>query len=254
MDKSSTDRHWSRRAASELSEAEVNIEDTCQRDLELDFILDRLSSHHRMLEVGCGNGHVTGLLREEVRFVDAFDYSEEMVERAKRIVGERNNRFFQDNLLEPEHVRPPYDAVLCVRVLINLRDLAEQRTAVQHMAGWLETGGKLVLVEGYRDGFEQLNALRRRIELDDIVPASINVYSALAELRETLDYYFEIEASFHTGLYDFLTRVVYPCLVGSEAASGPSEFHHQITPLVRSYQVRELEPLARVRGLSLIKR
>ena len=137
MRKSGTDLHWNARATGEVDPAKVNIADTVQRDLELDFILDNLDAGTRLLEIGCGNGYVTRILREHVSHVDAFDYAENMVRRAVETYGETNNRFFHDNILEPKHVRPPYDIALCVRVLINLRDLHEQERAVERIAALL---------------------------------------------------------------------------------------------------------------------
>lgn len=59
MRKSRTDLHWDQRAITESDEARVNIGDTVQRDLELEFIFSHLPSSGRILEVGCGNGYVT---------------------------------------------------------------------------------------------------------------------------------------------------------------------------------------------------
>ena len=67
--KSNTDRHWNERALAEGDDARVNIHDTVQRDLELDFIFSHLPVDGRVLEVGCGNGYVTRQLRERVRHV-----------------------------------------------------------------------------------------------------------------------------------------------------------------------------------------
>ena len=124
--------------------------------------------------------------------------------------GETNNRFFHDDILDPEHLDPPYDVVLCVRVLINLRGVEEQRVAIRNMAKALRPGGRLILVEGFIDGFAALDELRERVGLPALVPAPINFYSAVKDLTPVLDQYFEAEYIFHTGMYDFLTRVVCP--------------------------------------------
>ena len=80
--KSPTDHHWDQRAITELDDAKVNMPETVQRDLELQFIFELLWSGARLLEVGCGNGYVTQQLRTRVAHVDAFDRSEKMLERA----------------------------------------------------------------------------------------------------------------------------------------------------------------------------
>jgi len=189
-----------------------------------------------------------------VAHVDAFDYSENMVARARATYGETNNRFFCDSVLDPKHVKPPYDAALCVRVLINLRNVEEQRTAVRNIAGMLRPGGRLILVEGFRDGFDAINGVRAAVGLAPAAPAAHNFYCYLGELLPTLDEHFVLDERWHTGLYDFLTRVVYPQLVGAENATKPGEFHSRIEPIVRAHEGPDMARFARVHGFALARR
>src|SRR5437016_1076706 len=174
--KSATDLFWDRRANSKADEAKVNISDTVQRDHELQFIFQHLYPGSRMVEIGCGNGYVSQQLRQRVAHLDAFDTSESMVTRARETYGETNNRFFQDSVLHPTTAGNDYDLALCVRVLINLRNLDEQKLAVRNMARMLRTGGRLILIEGYRDGFNFINSLRKAVGLAEARPAAINYY------------------------------------------------------------------------------
>ncbi len=254
MQKSTTDVHWNLRALSVKDPAAVNIGDSSQRELETMFVLANLPSNCRVLEVGCGNGFLTAILRSHASFVDAFDYAENMVAQAKQLHSETNNRFFHDNILAPSRVAPPYEAIVCVRVLINLRDLEEQATAVRNMHSLLASGGTLLLVEGYLDGFEALNELRRRCGLEPMKPASINFYSRFSQFMAAVEPMFAVQEGMHTGTFDVLTRVAYPLLVGAENATGHSDFHVRILPLAKSLSLQELKPYARVRGLILHKR
>ncbi|MBV8507103.1 MAG: class I SAM-dependent methyltransferase [Alphaproteobacteria bacterium] len=255
MRKSSTDLHWDQRAITESDDARVNIHDTVQRDLELEFIFSHLPRSGRILEIGCGNGYVTQQLRGRIEHVDAFDFSENMIERARSVYGECNNRFFHGSVIDSAACTPEtYAAAVCTRVLINLRDLREQAIALANIACWLRPGGKLVLVEGFRDGFSALNRLRRGIDLPDIIPAAINFYSALAELEPFIDSQFDVVARFHTGMFDFLTRIIYPRLVGPDQVDTVGEFHHKIAAVAQRFNPPDMEPLARVRGFALVKR
>lgn len=252
--KSETDLHWNTRAQTERDSAKVNIEDTVQRDLELEFILAHLSPSMRLLEVGCGNGYVTQQLRERVAFVDAFDFAENMVARAKETYGETNNRFFVDSVLGPKHAEGNYDAAICVRVLINLRNTAEQVQAIENIHRLLKPGGKLILMEGFREGFDAISDLRRRSGLDALKPAAINYYSTLSEFMPAIHERFVVADTFHTGLFDFLTRIVFPAVAGADQASGPGKFHSQIEPIVRAHKGPDLARFARLHGFVLIKR
>jgi SAM-dependent methyltransferase len=246
--KSPTDRHWSERAASVKNDAEVNLMDLFQRDLEYDHVCRYLDQDMTILEVGCGNGFSTNRFRELVKHVDAFDYSETMIARAREVYGERNNRFVHDNILAPRYLTRLYDAVLCIRVLINLRDLTEQRRAIHNMVALVRPGGRLVLVEGFREGFSALSALRAQVGLPAVQPASINVYSEIADLVPEVGPAFEMEARFHLGAYDYLTRVVYPLIVGADRVQHNTVFSERCGELARAFNPESFAELSRVHG------
>lgn len=252
--KTATDAHWNDRAVSERDHRKVNIADLVQRRLENDFIFQHLATADRVLEIGCGNGFLTEELRSRAAYVDSFDFAEQMIEDAVSHVGERNNRFFVGSVLAPETVRDSYDCVVCVRVLINLADLSEQQQAIRNMARWVKPAGRLLLVEGYRDGFASLNELRGQCGLPPFAPAPINFYSPFAALSPTIGEFFDVVAEWHSGFYDVLTRILYPLLVGAEQATGPGEFHERIMPLAQALNPSELAPYARLRGLALQRR
>lgn len=249
--KTTTDLHWSERAASVADDFEVNLMDVFQREMEYDLICRYLEPHMRVLEVGCGNGYSTDRFRPLVTHIDAFDYSAEMIARAKSSFGETNNHFIHDDVLAPEQLQGPYDTILCVRVLINLRDLDEQRRAVANMAELLPAGGLLVLAEGFIDGFERLTALREAVGLTALEPAAINTYCSVEELQPTLDEYFEVADEFHLGAYDYLTRVLYPLLAGPDNVSHNTVISEQCSLLARAWNPDCFQPLSRMRGLAL---
>jgi SAM-dependent methyltransferase len=255
LPKSNTDLHWNTRALSEKDDAKVNIGDTVQRDLELDFVFAHLPAGGRVLEVGCGNGYVTQQVRSRVKQVDAFDFAEKMIDRARISYGETNNRFFHGSVLDRTTCETQaYDVAICVRVLINLRNLDEQTAALDNIAHWLKPGGKLILIEGFRDGFDALSRLRADCGMPELRPAAINHYSYLVQMRPAIDRWFDCAEEFHTGMFDFLTRVVYPRLVGPDQVDGAGEFHSKIETVARNYNPPEMQPLARARGFALIRR
>jgi len=252
--KTATDIHWNERAASVADDIEVNIMDIFQRDLEYDYVGPYLSSDMRILEVGCGNGFSTERFRELVAHVDAMDFAENMIERARERVGERNNRFILDNILEPTQLEGPYDAVVCVRVLINLADFAQQQQALEAMSSLLESGGKLILVEGYVEGFEALSELRNELDLGSVTPASINYYSRLSDFIPVVERDFEVTDTFHLGAYDYLTRVMYPMVAGPENVKHNTVMSERCVQLARAFNPDCFESFSRIRGLVLRKR
>src|SRR5688572_11545221 len=151
--KTATDLHWNRRAASVANDVEVNIMDIFQRDVEYEHVCKYLRPDMTVLETGCGNGFSSAKFRPLVKQLDGFDYAENMIERAKGIYGETNNRFLHDNLLEPVKIGQNYDCAICVRVLINLANLEQQIAGVKNLAKAIKPSGTLILVEGFMDGF-----------------------------------------------------------------------------------------------------
>jgi SAM-dependent methyltransferase len=246
--KSETDLFWSRRAASVEHDAEVNIMDVFQRELEYDAVCTHLGREMRVLEVGCGNGYSTNRFRGLVRHIDAFDYSEEMIGRARQAFGETNNRFIHDNVLDPRHLTGPYDAIVCVRVLINLRSLEEQRVAIRNLVSLLGPEGRLVLAEGFSDGFASLNELRATVSLPPLEPAPINLYSPLQALLPDLERALHLVDEFHLGAYDYLTRVVYPLMIWPAVPTHNTEFSERSSALARAHNPDCLREFSRVRG------
>lgn len=252
--KSATDEHWNDRAASVADDIEVNIMDVFQRELEYDYIGSYLRPEMRLLEVGCGNGYSTERFLKLVRHVDAFDYADNMVERARaRVVG-TNVRFLHDNVLNPQQLEGPYDAIVCVRVLINLPDVEAQRTALRELDRLLGLDGVLILAEGFVDGFIALSKLREAVGLPPISPAAINFYSTVDQLLPELLQSYELQDTFHLGAYDYLTRVVYPQVAGHENVRHNTNFSERCAALAREFNPASFEELSRMRGFVLRKR
>jgi SAM-dependent methyltransferase len=249
--KTETDIHWNDRASSVENDIEVNIMDIFQRELEYDAICRYLTKDMRVLEVGCGNGFSTKRFREFAAEVDAFDFAENMIDRATRTVGETNNRFFVDNVLEPKSLSGPYDAVICVRVLINLADLEQQKLALRNMSEAVREGGLLILAEGFTEGFVELNSLRQQTGLSPVQPAAINFYSSVDDLRVEWERDFVLAETFHLGAYDYLTRVVYPQVAGEENVKHNTNFSERCAELARAFNPDCLAHLSRMRGFVL---
>lgn len=228
--------------------------DVFQRELEFDQICTELKADMNVLEVGCGNGYSTARFRSLVGHVDAFDKSAEMIERARRTFGEVNNRFFEDDILSPRAVKAEYDCVICVRVLINLPDTAAQKLALANIARRVRSDGLLLLAEGFREGFKELSDLRAEVGMPPITPSGINHYSSWEDVQSLIASAFEIERTWHLGMYDYLTRVMYPLIVGPENAKHNTNFSDASHQLARAFNPEVMSRFSRMRGFVLRKR
>ena len=118
----------------------------------------------------------------------------------------------------------------------------------------MAAGGRLILIEGYRDGFDTLSAARQAVGMPALTPAKINFYSYLRDLMPAILEHFTIEQTWHSGMFDFLTRLVYPQLAGAENTHEPGSFHEKIEPLVRANALPDLSVYARLHGFCLVRK
>ena len=251
--KTQTDLHWDNQSKNK-DIAVVNIVDIYQREVEHCYIKDYLCFDSDVLEVGCGNGYSTVFFSDFVKHIDAFDYSENMIYSAKKLVQKENIRFFVDNILEPKNIEKKYDVVICVRVLINLDSFSQQAKAIENMASFLKKGGKLILVEGFKEGFYELSRLRDELGLPLLKASAINFYSSYGELRFIIEQYFEICDNFHLGMYDFMTRIVYPLIKGQENVQHNTDFSNKSELLAKMYNPDAFEHFSRVKGIYALKK
>jgi ubiquinone/menaquinone biosynthesis C-methylase UbiE len=232
----------------------VNIADIFQRDIEYEFVTKHLKPDHVTLEVGCGNGFSSQLFRKYVKHLDAFDQSNNMIESAKKLHGETNNRFFIDDVTNLNLADNTYDTVINVRVLINLANLDEQKQSLNELFRVLKPKGQLIFIEGFKDGFEHLSAARRELNMPEVEPAKINFYSHLNDLKSIIDEKGQIVDEFDSGTYDYYTRIIYPYLVGLENIDKQEDVKKKLTVLALRKRLKELSPHSRLKGFVVIKK
>ncbi len=243
--KTATDLYWDSRPAS-VEPDKVNIDDITQTKLERQFIGKYLNDENHVLEVGCGNGNLSKWLCNRVKKITAFDYSEKMILQAKEINEQENIVYFEDSIINPKYInQTQYDAILCVRVLINLKNLEQQINAIKVMGQLLPKGGKLILIEGFLDGFKEIDKLRSKIGIQPIKPASINFYTELEPLMSEVLKSFDLIEESHNGVFDFLTRIINPILNDEKKLTDFNGFHNKILPLCLEYNPHEFKKFSR---------
>jgi len=219
--------YWDERARELTNNNQVTHQDLFQKELELNFISKHLKSDINVLEVGCGNGFVTEFLCQRVNHVDAFDASSEMIKRAKlRLMGKKCNLFIKKlPLPSSEGLKLFYDAVVSVRVLINLENRNSQYNAIKWIASKLNSGGIFLLLEGCQNGLDAINSLRIAVGMKPIETAKYNINIEENWLEQKTRRYFDIAQKDGIGNYDYLTRVFYPLLVGEDKTQYNTNFH-----------------------------
>jgi ubiquinone/menaquinone biosynthesis C-methylase UbiE len=109
---------------------------------------------HRVLELGCGTGIGTIQILRHLEPVEliATDFDEDMLQRARRYVGQRWTKggvtFQQADATRLPFADEEFDAVIAFGVLHHIRDY---RRAVQEIARVLRSGGAFLLEEVTRE-------------------------------------------------------------------------------------------------------
>ena len=200
----------------------AGTQDIIAKQLEIEAIAEHLKDGMRVLEVGCGNG-VTAIelgRRFDVRLT-AFDFAEEMVAGAKRLITGEQLRgavtFDVGSVEELSNFSQRFDLIYTERVLINLPDWPAQHKAISSIGTLLVDGGLYVMCENSQDGLDKINVLREQVALPKIVPPWHNRYFRDAELEQVSFPGLTLESiKYYSSTYYLLSRVVNAWLAAQE--------------------------------------
>lgn len=206
---------WEERAQEGRGENEITHRDIWQRWLEIEYIKAFLDREARVIDIGCGNGHTTGLIAPLVKEVTGIDYSKAMIERA-RAASPRIAFGVCDVMDLSPSGYGTFDAAISERCLINLTSWKDQKKAIGNIASVIKKGGLFLFIEGSQDGRRRLNEARGSIGLDAMPPVWHNLDFDEKKLTAYLKKFFTIEKRLHFGIYDLIARVVHPLLVAPE--------------------------------------
>lgn len=207
---------WDAQAVEHGASDLATAPDHYYRELEIAKIIEHLRPDENVLDVGCGNGYSTQAFKHAVdsNFV-GIDYSPAMIAAAYRHADERLVFFTGDVRALPDIAK--FDTIISERCLINLASWDEQQHAILEMKRCLRPGGRIILVENFEDGLNNLNELRAGFGLHEIEVRWHNRYLKLAEFDPFISDHFDVIHRENIGnLYYIVSRVVYAALARSE--------------------------------------
>jgi SAM-dependent methyltransferase len=209
--------------------AESTIDDLTIREVEVDSIL-RFVEHvtsggsGRLLEAGCGNGHVLQILRDRFPGLDLWgcDYSPEMIALARERSIDRCDVQRQD-VRSLGYETGTFDVVVTERCLINLLDVKDQAEAIRELGRVVRPGGHAVLVEAFTDGADNLNRARSELGMPPISAPFHNLWFDKDRFKEAVEPFFDlVDASGDLppsnvlSTHYFVSRVLYPAVTQRE--------------------------------------
>jgi SAM-dependent methyltransferase len=212
--------------------------------------LEGISEPAIIMDIGCGNGYTLQQLSEqfpEQHFI-GIEKSDELRSLAVNRFAERDNvevvagdirdRGFAD--------KGSVDILVCQRVLINLLDKDDQKSALRNVVDTVTNkGGSLVFIEAFLSSLEKLNEARAEFELSPIPPAHHNLYLAddFFDINELKPLHNErLPPTNFLSTHYFVTRVLHPLHLEDRPLKRNSEFVRFFTQALKE-NVGDYSPL-----------
>ncbi len=216
---------WEKEGLSKPPGDLVTHKDRNQVSLEINTITKLLNGSDAALDVGCGNGFATSVYAKKCSRVVGIDYSDNMVNAASKAYKMKNLDFKPGNVLSLGSEIGKFSAVLSTRCLINLTSWDEQKRSIVNLHRILSKGGRLILTEGIKQGRDNLNKLRNKMGLSSMPKVWHNLDFDELKLLPFLKKFFVIKKDVRFGLYDVLTRVIYPAAIYPREPKHGTDFH-----------------------------
>lgn len=209
--------HYKKEAKQHGLASTSTMADVITRQFEVDAILSYLKPGSKCLEVGCGNGAGSiAIAKAKKLSMSCFDFSPDLVALAKKQLTKDvkgSITFKQGDVLELDE-KNMYDTVFTERCIINLLTWEDQQEALRRMSAALKKNGRLILIEAFLDGLEELNRARSELGLPEVPPAYHNLHlkkELVLKYLTTQKMVFVEENNF-LSTYFFGSRVLYPAL------------------------------------------
>jgi SAM-dependent methyltransferase len=188
-----------------------------------DAIVPRIPKGARLYDFGCGEGSSTARFASRCSKTVGFDYIPAYVEAAR--AAHKNIEFYEANVTSLHPIFDRFglaDVAVTIRCLINLPTWELQKRGIDEVAQTIRKGGLYLLSEGWLEGWNGLNVLRKKAKLPPIELVSYNRLIERRAFEEHITPLFEIVEYVNLGFYIFMSRVLQPAFV---APGKPSHTH-----------------------------
>ena len=69
-----------------------------------------------------------------------------------------------------------YDIIICQRIIINIQNYQDQKNALKNILKLSKKGTKLIFIEAFKSGLNNLNYVRKKCKLPPLKPRIHNLY------------------------------------------------------------------------------
>lgn len=199
--------------------------------LENEFIINEIKGKkpNSLLDLGCGNGRRTLIFSEFVRErVLGIDYSNEMIKNANNFIKNKKIKSkvkFDQVDVNRINIDEKFDVIIACRCFINLNSVQKQIKLFKNLKNNLKKGGSLIIAEGSKEGYFNLNFHRRQLGLSPINISKFNLPINESRVLNAIKNDYQIKKIERLGSYYFLTRTVYPYFIKPINPNPKSKFN-----------------------------
>lgn len=246
-----THHYWNNRAQHVANSKLLTHFDLTQRQIEIDSIVSYLSKKDVVLDIGCGNGFSTLFFSKRCKKITGADFSEEMISRAI-IENPGKNISYHVADVRTMNLDRKFSKIITQRCLINILDWKEQKLAIRNISRHLESGGYFLMLEGIDDGRNKINELRTKVGLKKLSNVKYNLDFNLKRTNAFLRKDFIIEEFKTYGIYEFVTRIIYPLYIDPKEPTYGSPFHNIAYKMIS--KMNDLIPSLSKFGMWILKK
>jgi len=219
---------WEKSGKVKPTDPRITIRDHYFRLLEIDEIRKLIKGKNQVLDIGCGNGYSTIQYAQDVNNIYGVDYSKNLIAGAKELLKKShldNIEFKVGDVLRLPFEKEKFDVVIGERLLINLPNWDLQKKAIKEIARVLNKNGLYICVEVTMQGHERMDYYRKMFGLSILEKYWHNLYLDEACYIPFVNKYFAISEIKRFGMYQFLSKVMYPLLTAPKEPKFISRFN-----------------------------
>ena len=180
---------------------------------EIEMIKKHIPASSKILDAGCGEGEGTYEYSQVPgSLIHASDFADTRLKKvSERVKNQRNVLLKKVNFLKKYELDFDYDVIISQRFLINIMEWEFQKKVINDFVRRLKVNGKLILLEGSKNGVNELNNFRKIFELPEISVKWHNLFFNDKQLENYLNE-IGIKLVYKVGFseYFILTRGIRP--------------------------------------------
>lgn len=225
---------WEKQAKDYKFDVKAVNFDPVEEELELQFLDNLVENKGVICDIGCGNGRTLLTLanRKPDSIFYGLDFIDDMIAVAneqKHSTGLQNVNFNVSDATD-ENMKKlfdfKFDQIISKRLLINIHGIENKIKVVENVHSMLKENGTYIMVECFIEPLNEINRIRKFLNLNEIKVKHFNEYLNYEFLNEIHDL-FEIEQKIDfESLYYFTSRIYNAYL-----SEGEPDYHAPINHL-----------------------